>query len=94
MSQRLLIFKEIFVYNSEEEITRIPTNIVIDAADVKVNKNNFLANLPIDRVKGTRMETMMGFFLNHPIKGALLVNPEQIVHHYLCEFGILSRFLM
>ena len=50
--------------------------MVIDAAAVKVNKNNFLANLPIDRVKGTRMETMMGFLLNHPISGPLLVNPE------------------
>ena len=74
------------MYNTEEEIQRIPMNIVIDAADVKVNKNNFLANLPIDKVKGTRMETMMGFLLNHPIRGDLLVNPEQIVHHYLCEF--------
>ena len=85
-SIRLLIFKETFVYGTEEEIARIPTTVVIDVAAVKVNKNNFLANLPIDRVKGTRMETMMGFLLNHPISGALLVNPEQIVHHYLCEF--------
>ena len=83
---RLLIFKKTFVYGNEEEIARIPSTLVIDAAAVKVNKNNFLANLPIDRVKGTRMETMMGFLLNHPISGALLVNPEQIVHHYLCEF--------
>ena len=82
-SSRLLNLKETFVYGTEEEIARIPSNVVIDAADVKVNKNTFLANIPNDRVKGTRMETMMGFILNHPISGALLVNHEQIVHHYL-----------
>ena len=74
------------MYGTEEEIARIHSDVVIDASAVKVNKNNFLANLRIDRVKGTRMETLMRFLLNHPISGALLVNPEQIVHHYLCEF--------
>ena len=32
---RLLIFQETFSYGTEEEITRIAPNVVIDADDVK-----------------------------------------------------------
>ena len=92
-TNRLLIFKKTFFYDKEEEVPRIPSNVVIDVAAVKVNKNNFLAYLPIENVKGTRMETMMGFLLNHPISGALLVNQEQIIHHYLCEFWHTAKVL-